>query len=99
MSGLIKLAGKSIPASVALPFREAKPFMTDGGATAYHNGHLAAAVIGALRKRGFLTPGYGPVTVESGQRRTISMLTELGVQALAEVKAMAPAYLKTVAGK
>jgi hypothetical protein len=55
-------------------------------------GLLPAATIGALRKRGFLTPAHRPIEV-NGQQRAISLVTEKGLQArkeLAELEAVAP---------
>lgn len=94
MTKKLKLAGELIPANVAEAFRNAVPHRTDGGAWAFHNGILAAGQIGALRKRGFLTGGYGPVTID-GQQRTISMLTEKGRQALCELVDQEPIAILT----
>jgi hypothetical protein len=82
---IVRAAGERLPRSVADAFRSASPYLTEGGGRAYHNGILAAAVIGALRKRGFLTSGHGPVAID-GCQRTISLLTIKGAAALEDLK-------------
>jgi hypothetical protein len=84
MSNSIRLAGELTPRTVAEAFASAEPTKVGHG-LAYHQGNLSGTVIGALRKRGFLTPGYGPVDVD-GQQRTVSFITDAGHTALRQYR-------------
>lgn len=83
----VVLAGESLPLHIASAFARAKPYVFETGAKGYHNGVLSAAVIGALRKRGFLTgPCSTKVSIpgDGCGQRTVSLLTRKGMQALEE---------------
>lgn len=80
MTDSIRLAGVLISRAAAEAFGAAEPTRVGHG-LAYHQGNLSGTVIGALRKRGFLTPGCGPVEID-GQQRTVSFITDAGHTAL-----------------